>query len=80
MVYAAVGFLVDIEVADTHVFLMCFLHAIQVERGVASHVSLYHLSGKEIAVVGSVVAEEEFYLRSFLHYDEHTAVYHEVNV
>ena len=80
MVDAAVGILIDIEVADAHTLLVCLFKAVEVERGIVSHVRLDDLCGKEVAVIGGMVAKEKFYLRPFLDDDEDTPVYHEVNI
>ena len=80
VVDAAIGLLVNIYIADANILIVCLLQAVEVEGGVLSHVGLDDLRGQEVAVVGSMVAEEHLELGSFLKYDEHTAIDHEVDV
>ena len=77
MVYAAVALLVYVDVAHAYILIMCLLKAVQVERGIVAHGGLYDLRGKEVAVVGAMVAEEHFYFCSLLKHDEHAAVHHQ---
>ena len=59
---------------------MSLLQAVEVKSGILSHISLYHLCGEEAAVVGGMVAEEQFYFSTVFHDDQHPAVHHQVNV
>ena len=59
---------------------MCLFKTIQVERRITSHVSLNHLSGKEITVIGGMVTEKQFYFSSLLNNNKYPAVHHKVNV
>ena len=80
MAYAAVCLLIDIDIAHAVVQMMRLLHAIKLERRIGSDISLRHLSGKEPAFVGSMVAEKQLSLRSFVKNDEHTAVDHQIDI
>ena len=57
---------------------MSLLHAVQFERSVGSDISLDNLCCKVLAVVGSMVAEEELSISTFFHNNQHTTVYHQV--
>ena len=76
---AAVGLLVDIHIAHSDILCMSFLKALELQMRTLSHTCLHHLCGKEIAIIGSMVTEEQFNLGVFLHNYKHTAVYHEVH-
>ena len=80
VVHTAVGLLFYIDIAHTAVLDVGLLQAIEVETGILAHESLDNLGGEEVAVVGSMVAEEELCLSSLLQHDEHTAVYHQIDV
>ena len=77
VVHTAVSLLADIDIAHAYILIMRLLQTIEVERGVLTHVYLYHLSGKEVTVIGSMVAEKHLDLCTLLEYDEHPAVDHE---
>ena len=72
--------LVDIQVAHAHILGMRLLKTIEVERGIAPNISLNHLSGEEISVVGSMIAEEQFGFRPLLHDNQHPAIYHHIDI
>lgn len=80
VVDAAVGLLLDKDVAGAGVAYVGLFHAVEVEAGVVAHVCLDDLGGEEAAVVGCVVAEEEPCLGALLYDDEHAAVDHEVDI
>ena len=80
MVHSAVSLLLNIDIAHTGVLIMCLLQTIQVQFGILAHISLYHLRSQESTVVCGMVAEQEFHFRSLFHDDEHTTVYHQVDI
>ena len=80
MVHAAVSLLLDINVADTTVLVMSLLQTIEVETGILAYKCLDNLGCKEVLVIGSMIAEEELSLSTLFHHDEHTTVYHQVNI
>ena len=80
MVYHAISLLLNINIAHASVLIVSFLQAIEVELSIFANESLYNLSSKEVAVVGSMVAEQELSFRALLHNDKHTAVYHKVHI
>ena len=80
VVDAAVGLLVDIDIAHARVLRRGFLKAIEVEAGILTHISLDDLRTEELAVVGRVIAEQQFGFGALVHDDEHAAVDHEVDV
>ncbi len=80
VVDTAAGLLLDIQIAHSHVLCMRLLKAVKVKTGIVPYVCLYDLRGQKTAVVGGVVAEQQFYLGTVFHDYEHTAVYHQVNV
>ena len=80
VVNAAVGLLLDKDVAGAGVAYVGLFHAVEVEAGVVAHVCLDDLGGEEAAVVGCVIAEEEPCLGALLDDDEHAAVDHEVDI
>ena len=80
VVYAAVGLLLNINIANTHVFDMGFFQAIQVNSGILANVNLNNLRAKEVAIIGRIVAEKEPGVGPFFHNDEHTTVYHQVDI
>ena len=80
VIKTGVSLLVYIQIADTNVLGMCLLKTIEVERGIAPHVCLNHLSGKEIAVIRCMITEEELYFRPLLNNNQNPAVNHKVNI
>ena len=58
---------------------MGLLKAVELEAGVVANESLDDLSSEEVAVVGTVVAEEEFCLGTLLKDYQHAAVDHHVD-
>ena len=80
MVYTAVSLLLNINVADTTVLVMSLLQTIEVETGILANISLDNLGCEEVLIIGSMIAEEELSLSTLFHHDEHTSVYHQINI
>ena len=75
--HAAVGLLVDVDVAHAHILVVGFLQTIEVELGILTHEGFDDLGGEERGVVGSMVAEQQLGLGSLFEHDEHAAVHHQ---
>ena len=80
MIDTAVALLLYINVRDTHILIVSFLKAVELQAGIVSDKSLYDLCAKEVAVVGSMVAEEELCLSTLVEDDEYAAVHHKVDI
>ena len=80
VVNTAVGLLLNVDVRHTRVLIVDLLHAVEVKRCVASHISLNDLCCEKLAVVGSMVTEQQFGFSALLHDDEHATVHHERHV
>src|SRR5574344_2531650 len=57
VVDTAISLLLDIDIADTYVLVVCLFQTIEVERGIVANKCFDDLCGKEIAVIGCMVAE-----------------------
>ena len=76
--HATVALLLDIDIAHAYILIMGLLQTVEVETGIIAHKGLDDLSGQEITIVGSMVAEKHLQFSSLLQYDEHAAVHHQV--
>ena len=80
MIHATISLLLDIDIADTSVLMMRLLQTVKVQFGIVAHKTLNDLCGQKATVVGSMVTKEEFGFCTFLQYNEHATIHHEVNI
>ena len=80
MVHPAVALLLDIHVAHPSILVVRLLQTVEVQFGVVAHKGLYHLCCQKVAVVSSMVAEQEFHLSALFHDNQYPTVHHQVHV
>ena len=80
MVHTTVALLVDIDIADANVLSVRLFEAIEVERGILTHIGLDDLRSEEITVVGRMVAEEHLELCALIQDNQHTTIHHQVDI
>ena len=80
MVHPAVGLLLYIDIAHPGILVVRLLQTVQVQLCILAHIGLDDLCRQEVAVIGSVVAEQELRLGTLLHHDQHAAVHHQVDI
>ena len=76
----AVGFLLYIHIADTHRTGVCLLQFIKIENSIFTGKDFYHLCCQEVHTVHRMVTCQETRLRTLFQNNQHTAVYHKVDI